>query len=140
MITKRYFLKIAPVAAPRMTKGDRFNPRKRPCVRKYFDYRDALRLLVGVIDVPDCVDIRFRFAVPESWSKKKKEEMIGKLHKQTPDGDNLVKSVLDGLWTSDGGISVIRCVKHWDKESAVILECFYLEPGDYDRRLFPVIA
>jgi Holliday junction resolvase RusA-like endonuclease len=42
--------------------------------------------------------IQFHFALPDSWSKKKKEEMLYKPHQQKPDNDNLFKSFCDTVF------------------------------------------
>jgi len=48
---------------------------------------------------PVCVDMTVYNRVPASWSKKKKQQALsGKLRPvRTPDGDNILKAVLDGL-------------------------------------------
>lgn len=91
-----------PVPAPRMTRRDKW--KKRPCVMRYFAYRDTLRAAVGKIPVPDEMHLTFGFPVPSSWSKKKRAAMIGKPHRQRPDRDNCDKAVMDSLFEEDGGV------------------------------------
>ncbi|WP_170162071.1 RusA family crossover junction endodeoxyribonuclease [Paracoccus siganidrum] len=59
------------------------------------------------------------FAVPASWSKKKSAAHEGGFHVQRPDGDNLLKSIKDGLnriaWRDDCQVSDARCVKRWGR-------------------------
>jgi Holliday junction resolvase RusA-like endonuclease len=42
-----------------------------------------------------CVEVLAHFPIPKSWSKKKRA--AAKWHTSTPDGDNILKAVLDGL-------------------------------------------
>ena len=51
--------------------------------------------------------------MPKSWSKKKKAVFLGKAHQQTPDIDNLLKSVLDATFENDCHVWDIRALKLW---------------------------
>jgi Holliday junction resolvase RusA-like endonuclease len=54
--------------------------------------------------VPVRLSMVFRFAMPASWSRAKRERMRGRLHAQKPDIDNLLKAVMDamnGCWGDD---------------------------------------
>ena len=64
-------LKITAVSKPRMTRADTW--KKRPCVTKYWAYKDELNELVKGIDVEldDELFIEFYMPMPKSWSKKK---------------------------------------------------------------------
>lgn len=110
---------------------------------RYIDYREALRLIVGPALVPNAIRLEFRQQVPDTWSEKKKQQWIGKLQSldvhARSDTDNLIKAIADAIWPRDGGIAVMQAAKFWDKENFVVLECFYLEPGDDQSRLFPEI-
>lgn len=46
---------------------------------------------------PVKVTVLASFEPPQSWSKKKTAEHLNRPHIQRPDGDNLIKAVLDGL-------------------------------------------
>jgi Holliday junction resolvase RusA-like endonuclease len=54
------------------------------------------------------------FPIPQSWSKKKKAEMAGQLHRQVPDRDNVDKAILDALFKDDSGIAAGHIEKRWD--------------------------
>ena len=64
---------------------------------------------------PLAVGIVFEMQIPESWSKKKKLECVGKEHFSKPDIDNLQKfaqDVLNGIaYHDDSQISSIQCKK-----------------------------
>lgn len=57
------------------------------------------------------------FEMPASWSRRKRETMRGQFHTQKPDGDNVLKSIKDGLneiaWNDDCQVADARVVKRW---------------------------
>jgi Holliday junction resolvase RusA-like endonuclease len=59
------------------------------------------------------------FEVPKSWSKKRQAEAVGTFFTQKPDGDNLAKSLKDGLnriaWADDAQVADVRVVKRWGR-------------------------
>lgn len=73
------------------------------------------------------------FEIPKSWSKKRRSEMIGAYHTQKPDGDNLAKSILDGLnrvaFADDAQVADQRCVKRWGLYAETYVEVAQLPPG-----------
>ena len=109
---KKTFL-INPIAKPRMTRSDRW--KKRPCVIKYWEYKDKLQELLNLYgpDIDDVIKVKFGVPMPKSWSKKKKELMLEKPHQQRPDVDNLVKGVMDSLFQEDSHIHTIEAKKVW---------------------------
>lgn len=77
------------------------------------------------------IKINVEFAVPKSYSKKKKQELIdwkqGYMH--TPDADNIAKAVLDALngvvYKDDKqvvGLLVLKCYGEKDKVDIEIME------------------
>ena len=107
---------ITPVPAPRMTRSDKW--KKRPCVMRYFAFRDEVRLKKVKFGNNDAVF--FYLTMPKSWSKKKKAEMIGKPHTQVPDIDNLLKALLDSLYEDDSHIYAIGgAYKYWDDVGSI---------------------
>jgi Holliday junction resolvase RusA-like endonuclease len=75
----------------------------------------------------------FRFAMPASWSKKKREQMRGELHAQKPDIDNLLKAVMDAMeqrWNDDCQIATFgQLDKLWDDTSSVFIRLEALTNG-----------
>ena len=61
---------ITPVGKPRMTRRDKWMV--RPCVKKYRDYSDVLKLHAIHFQKSSSLFIRFEMPMPNSWSKKKK--------------------------------------------------------------------
>jgi len=54
----------------------------------------------------------------KTWSKKKKAEMNGKPHRQTPDTDNLLKALWDTL-PEDSHLSSVTVSKIWGYDGAI---------------------
>src|SRR3712207_173149 len=101
-------LPITPIAKPRMTRSDKWRTdpnhpdperRERPIVTAYRTYTDNLRLLTSHarFTLPPQLRLTFLLPMPTSWSAKKRTEMEGKPHQQTPDLDNLIKGFTDAL-------------------------------------------
>ena len=104
---------INPIGKPRMTQRDKWA--KRPAVLRYREFADEMRLRVK--DIPENasqVSWKAFFPIPDSWTKKKKAEMKGKLHRQKPDRDNVDKAILDALFKDDSGIATGYLEKRWD--------------------------
>ena len=121
--TFKKVIKIIPMGKPRMTQRDKWQ--KRPCVLRYRAFKDELRAQVGPLPI-DPFYVRFMafFPMPKSWSKKKKKEMTGKLHRSKPDIDNICKAILDTILKDDSKIGWVEMSKHWDDGSGprIILE------------------
>ena len=105
-------LDITPVPKPRMTRADKWQ--KRPSVLRYRAFADEWRLKVSKDLNLNHVQIEFTLGMPKSWSKKKKAQMDGTPHTQTPDLDNLLKSVCDAHLSDDSGIHTLNKInKVW---------------------------
>lgn len=97
---------------PRMTQRDKWQ--KRSCVVRYRAYCDRIRASTGPIpDDPLAIHIKAFISMPSSWSKKKKQEMLGQRHRQKPDWDNIGKAICDALFTEDSCIAVGLTEKFW---------------------------
>lgn len=116
-----YVLAVTPCAKPRMTRRDKWD--KRPCVQKYWDYKDELRLrLPKDFEMPESnYHLIFYIPMPKSWSATKKAEMMYTKHQQTPDKDNLEKGFLDAVCDEDSHIWDGRVTKYWSETGAIVL-------------------
>lgn len=119
---------ITPIPKPRMTRSDSW--KKRPCVMRYWDFKDQVRE-AGVKIPEDGYLITFVLPMPKSWSKKKKAEMFGTPHKQTPDKDNLEKALLDAVLDEDSHIWIGACQKAWGHEGGIIIDEYQFLPLKY---------
>ena len=104
------YYSITPVPKPRMVKNDSW--RKRPCVQRYWEFKDKVRELGIEVSESDS-HVTFVLPMPKSWPKKKRIEMDGKPHRQTPDLDNMCKALLDALFADDSHIHSMSLRKVW---------------------------
>jgi len=128
MESKKFVIHGNPVGKPRMTQRDkgRFVKRFgiRPCVKKYIDWANSARSQAGRLpERPTGISLEIYIQMPDSWSKKKRAKMNGKYHQQTPDSDNILKSVKDALFKEDKTIAYDKAVKFWaDRFPRIIVE------------------
>ena len=113
------FYSIKPVPKPRQTKSDKW--KKRDCVLQYRAFADECRL--KKVWIPESgATITFYIEMPKSWSKKKRDFMLGRPHQQKPDIDNLSKSLLDAVHKEDSHIYDIRVAKYWAIEAGIRID------------------
>ena len=118
-------ISITPIPKPRMVRSDSW--RQRPCVLRYWAYKDGLNEKVSDKDwlikklLGGTCEIEFYLPMPKSWSEKKKHSMAGEPHQQKPDIDNMLKAFLDCLMTEDSGVWKISCAKYWAFEGKIII-------------------
>jgi Holliday junction resolvase RusA-like endonuclease len=86
---------VIPFKAPQKSGRRFYNPRSEEKNQCQWIIRSQYSgpLLHGAIREIIC----FEIAMPESWSKKKREEMLRMPHTQTPDSDNCEKFTHDVL-------------------------------------------
>lgn len=122
----RFTVDATPMGAPRMTQRDRWA--KRDCVTRYWAFKDAIRKAIGDqlagVSANDVLSLSWTayFSPPASWSKKKREEAMGKLHRSKPDRDNLDKGVMDSLFEQDAGIATGVIAKRWGEPPRIEVE------------------
>jgi len=106
---KDIVIHIDPIPKPRMTIGDKW--KSRPATDRYWAYKKELVLICNknsVYDLPVKIEsVRFYISMPNSWTKKKKDEMRGEYHTAKPDLDNLLKGLQDALCREDSHIASI---------------------------------
>ena len=116
-----------PLQRARASKNRFYDPQylvKRNCLVEF----KAQLLEQGKYDVPSDkgfrVDFEFYFAMPKSWSRKKKDRMRGEKHLSKPDTDNLIKQldILTGtVYIDDSQIYCISAYKQWADEGRTLL-------------------
>lgn len=125
---------IDPCAKPRMTRRDRW--KKRPCVERYYRFKDEVRLL-GIHVPVSGYHVLFVLKMPSSWPKKKKDKMRHQPHQQTPDKDNLEKALLDCIFAQDCHVWDGRASKIWGDTGKIIIitgvETDWIKPFVDDR-------
>lgn len=98
-----------------MTRRDKWA--KRPCVERYFAFRDECRL--RRVSVTNGDWITFVMPMPDSWSEKKKALHEGQPHTQRPDFDNLAKALSDAIHDEDAFLHDIRITKIWGRRGEI---------------------
>lgn len=112
-----------PVGKPRQTRSDKW--KKRPCVMRYRSWADIARA-----SVPKCTDLgvyrEISFTAwigfPKSYSKKRRALLASSPHLETPDGDNILKAILDSLFPEDKRIWKFSGEKRWDDGNGARIE------------------
>ncbi len=105
---------VDPIGKPRMTQQDKW--KRRPTTDRYWELKSRMKKIAtgACFELPESnIHMIFYLPMADSWSKKKKEEMDGKPHKQKPDGDNILKGVQDALCKDDSFIWDVRISKYW---------------------------
>lgn len=112
---------IKPCPKPRMTRADAW--KKRPIVLKYWAFCNELKAQAHKLEYTpgDKVSLVFYIPMAKSWSKKKRELMLGKPHKQKPDIDNLAKAFLDALLKEDSHVWSLTAEKYWANEGSIMV-------------------
>ena len=103
---------IQAVAKPRQTKRDKFLDPPRPCVRKYLNFKEEIERY-SVVVPENGAHVIFRIAMPKGWTESQKQDINGTPHQRTPDVDNLLKGLLDAIYTDDACVWDIRVSKFW---------------------------
>ena len=118
---KLYNFKIKPVPKPRMTRSDAW--KKRPCVMRYWEYKDELNKIAKEIDyqLKDTLNIIYMIPFPESYPKNKREELFFRPHQLKPDIDNLTKAFLDCLTKDDSNVWSINETKIWSYDATILV-------------------
>lgn len=109
---------ITPVAKPRQTRKDKFNPSKRVLV--YRAFADECRLLKVQPQPGD--QITFGIPMWPSWSQAKKKRTAYTPCLQTPDIDNLAKALLDATWPEDCVYWDLHAKKLWTWVGCIVIE------------------
>ena len=114
---------IDPVPKPRMNRSDAW--KKRPCVVRYWEYKDKLVEIAKEFDFKlnsGILSVEFYIPMPKSWSVKKKSRMVFQPHTQRPDLDNLIKAFQDCLLEEDSHIHTFYNVsKKWSGTGCIIV-------------------
>ena len=109
---------------PRFAKGRTYTPAKTVAYEAHVA-ACARRAITEPLSGPIHVRVQAVFAVPKSWTKKKKDELMWRPHTQKPDIDNVFKSIADGMegiaYANDSQIASMDCDKAWGDTSRVMV-------------------
>lgn len=112
-------LLVTPMAAPRQSRRDKWDP--SPPVVRYRAFCDelAIRARAAGWQPGERLHLVFHLPMPRSWSVKRRRAMIGQPHQQKPDVDNLTKAICDCLLEDDAHVWEIRAEKRWGEMGAI---------------------
>lgn len=144
-IILRFDIPGAPVGAVRQTRRDSFKP--SAAVERYRDWRDLARRHFrdarhcAIIQTPgfdyrkkdpqrfdytrapDEVHLVAYFDLPRERSNVRNLELLPEAaHREKPDGDNVLKALVDALFVEDKGIYNMSIIKKWAREGGARLE------------------
>lgn len=108
---------ISPIPAPRMTRSDKW--KKRPCVLRFFAFRDEVR--ARKVGITAASKVIFNIEMPASWSKQRRVEWDGLPHMNKPDIDNLIKALLDSVFEDDAHIWAVSAEKRWAITPSIVV-------------------
>jgi Holliday junction resolvase RusA-like endonuclease len=117
----KHIFEIKPFTAPRMSSSDKW--KKRPTVTKYWEAKAELKKLCAEIgyELTPVLNVAFFIPMPETWSKKKKLEMLYMPHQQKPDKDNLEKAFMDSFSIDDSFVYDGRTCKFWSDKPMIVI-------------------
>ena len=112
MRTKTFIIHRQAMGKPR---SNRFT--RNAAIDKYHIFADFVRLEMKRQDVKlweldDVIRLDWyaKIQMPKSWSKKRKLEMDGKIHRKKPDRDNIDKAIIDAMfYKADADDCLIGC-------------------------------
>jgi Holliday junction resolvase RusA-like endonuclease len=117
----KWVIPIIPMGKPRMVRSDSW--KKRPCVVRYWQFKDELNRLCrdeGYVQ-GNSLYADFLIVMPKSWSKAKKTLMMGQMHDQKFDIDNIIKAVLDCLLPEgDEKVHTVCVRKFWSDTPGIV--------------------
>lgn len=118
-----YVIAGNPVALqrPRLGNGHVYNPQAKEKLIYGIDLRNQHES-DELYTEPIHMDITFFMPIPESWGKKRKENVLGTYHYLRPDIDNMVKFILDAalgvLYKDDAIVASISAHKVYSNTPA----------------------
>lgn len=98
-----------------MTQRDKW--RKRACVLRYWAFKDKCRVYRVKLE-PPC-RVVFHMPFPPSCPEALRAKLDGTPHEQRPDLDNLIKALLDAIFTEDAHVWNIRAEKRWSRVAGI---------------------
>jgi len=110
---------IEPMGAVRSTQGSKWSSRSQ----KYYAHMNLTKYLAMEQHYAPGKSLRATFviAMPKSWSKKKRADMLHAPCESKPDIDNIIKWWLDSLCAEDKQVHSVNCRKVWGERGKVII-------------------
>jgi len=120
---------LDPVSAsrPRVTRRTTFYEDPYRTFRNNMAILISMSQSIEILEKPIEMGFHFYMPMPKSWNKKKKREMLGQFHTQTPDMDNLIKAVKDCLtghaYADDCHVASYSYARmEWSEKGRIVVE------------------
>lgn len=125
----KFKLETEPVAKSRPRLGDNrvYTPSKTRRFENTVAVEYQKRFSGITFKGPVKLTVFLGYEPPKSLSKKKRQQLIGKLRDKKPDIDNLEKSIMDGLqkggaYKDDGQVAIAYSVKYYAESYSIVIE------------------
>ena len=131
--TRRFYVfDVVPMGAVRMSQSDKWktNPnhpdprkRKRESVVRYHNFKNRILDQAHLMnfELGQVFEAVYLMPMPNTWSIKKKREMVGLPNKVRPDTDNITKAIKDTLRKEDGDIWCEKAEKRWAYLGSILI-------------------
>jgi Holliday junction resolvase RusA-like endonuclease len=127
-----YAFDVVPMGKPRMTQSDKWKTdpnhpdplkRKREVVHRYHQLQNRVREQAEKMKfvLGKTFEAVFFVPLPNSWSDKKKSELVGMPCEEKPDIDNYTKFFLDTMAKEDKSVWNIKAEKRWAYYGSIII-------------------
>ena len=103
-------IELTPIPAPRIPHQYKWSDQ----AKRYYAWRDQLRALHPA-PLPACLSLKFWLPLPKRPSKRR-GQVGGARHQQTPDLDNMVKACMDALAVKDHHVWYLSAMKRWSPD------------------------
>ncbi len=111
-----------PDQRPRVARNGGIIPNQNVIEWKELVERVGLRYMTVMAPLLEPVELKlvFHMPIPESWSRKRRDDAAGTAHAKKPDVDNLAKAVMDALngvvWQDDAQVTSLNVRKVYARE------------------------
>jgi Holliday junction resolvase RusA-like endonuclease len=126
MLTVVLNIEPRPAPRPRVTRWGAYNDPRYTAYKELIakEIKQVMKISkLSIIKDAISLNLEFHIAIPKSYTKKQKQDLIGKFKTSKPDIDNYIKGVMDALngvcWIDDAQVCQITAVKHYSHNGSI---------------------